>query len=65
MPIQTTFSSTGNNLASLLKQVTGEQEIVIINRRGYDDAAIVSVNFSVSSKSHLSPANNEPNLCRV
>ena len=42
MPIQTTYSSTGNNLASLLEQVTGEQEIVTINRRGYDDAAIVS-----------------------
>jgi len=42
MPIQTTYSNARNNLASLLERVTDEQEIVIINRRGYEDVALVS-----------------------
>lgn len=42
MPIQTTYSNARNNLASLLEQVTDEQEIVIINRRGREDVALVS-----------------------
>ena len=42
MPIQTTYSNARNNLASLLEQVTDEQEVVIINRRGREDVALVS-----------------------
>lgn len=42
MPIQTTYSNARNNLASLLEKVTDEQEIVVINRRGYEDVALVS-----------------------
>jgi antitoxin YefM len=42
MPIQTTYSNARNNLASLLEKVIDEQEIVIINRRGRDDVALVS-----------------------
>jgi antitoxin YefM len=42
MPIQTTYSNARNNLASLLKQVIDEQEIVVINRRGYEDVAMIN-----------------------
>ena len=42
MAIQTSYSNARNNLASLLNQVTDEQEIVIINRRGHEDVAMVS-----------------------
>jgi antitoxin YefM len=42
MPIQTTYSSARNNLASLLSQVIDEQEIVVINRRGKEDVALIS-----------------------
>ncbi|MCY7346824.1 MAG: type II toxin-antitoxin system prevent-host-death family antitoxin [Pyrinomonadaceae bacterium] len=42
MPIQTTYSNARNNLASLLEKVTDEQEIVVINRRGHEDVALVS-----------------------
>ena len=42
MPIQTTYSSARNNLASLLSRVTDEQEVVVINRRGGEDVALIS-----------------------
>lgn len=42
MPIQTTYSNARNNLASLLNQVTDDQEIVVISRRGHEDVAMVS-----------------------
>lgn len=42
MSIQTTYSTARANLASLLDQVTGNREIVIINRRGAEDVALVS-----------------------
>jgi len=61
MPIQTTYSNARNNLASLLEQVTDEQEIVIINRRGYEDVALVSASEleSLLETAHLlrSPKN--------
>jgi antitoxin YefM len=61
MPIQTTYSNARNNLASLLEQVTDEQEIVIINRRGYEDVALVSASelSSLLETAHLlrSPKN--------
>jgi len=61
MPIQTTYSNARNNLASLLKQVTDEQEIVIINRRGREDVALVSASelSSLVETAHLlrSPKN--------
>lgn len=59
MPIQTTYSNARNNLASL--QVTDEQEIIIINRRGRDDVALVSASelSSLIETAHLlrSPKN--------
>ena len=61
MPIQTTYSNARNNLASLLEQVTVEQEIVIINRRSYEDVALVSASelSSLLETAHLlrSPKN--------
>ncbi|MCY7374728.1 MAG: type II toxin-antitoxin system Phd/YefM family antitoxin [Pyrinomonadaceae bacterium] len=61
MPIQTTYSNARNNLASLLEQVTDEQEIVIINRRGREDVALVSASelSSLLETAHLlrSPKN--------
>lgn len=42
MSIQTTYSAARANLASLMDRVTGDCEIVIINRRGADDVAMVS-----------------------
>ena len=61
MPIQTTYSNARNNLASLLEQVTDEQEIVVINRRGREDVALVSASelSSLIETAHLlrSPKN--------
>ncbi len=61
MPIQTTYSNARNNLASLLEQVTDEQEIVVINRRGREDVALVSASelLSLLETAHLlrSPKN--------
>jgi antitoxin YefM len=41
MAIQTTYSKARENFASLLEQVTSDREIVIINRRGHEDVALV------------------------
>lgn len=41
MAIQTSYSNARNNLASLLNQVTDDQEIVVISRRGHEDVAMV------------------------
>src|ERR687883_529857 len=42
MPIQTTYTSARANLAKLCDEVVKNQEIVIINRRGSNDVALVS-----------------------
>ena len=42
MPTQTTYTNARANLAALLEQVTSNREIVIINRRGGEDVALVS-----------------------
>lgn len=42
MAIQTTYNKARENLAALLNQVTADNEIVIINRRGSDAVALVS-----------------------
>jgi antitoxin YefM len=61
MTIQTTYSTARANLASLLEQVTGNREVVIINRRGQEDVALVSAAelSSLLETAHLlrSPAN--------
>lgn len=61
MPIQTTYSNARNNFASLIEQVIDEQEVVVINRRGYDDVAMIRADelSSLIETSHLlrSPKN--------
>jgi antitoxin YefM len=61
MPIQTTYSNARNNFATLIEQVIDEQEVVVINRRGYDDVAIIRADelSSLIETSHLlrSPKN--------
>lgn len=61
MVIHTTYSNARANFALLLDQVTDQQEIVIINRRGSDDVALVAVSelSSLLETAHLlrSPKN--------
>jgi antitoxin YefM len=61
MPIQTTYSNARNKLASLLSRVIDEQEIVVINRRGHEDVALISAAelSSLTETAHLlrSPKN--------
>jgi antitoxin YefM len=42
MAIQTTYSQARANLAHLLDEVALNQEVVIVNRRGKEDVAMVS-----------------------
>jgi antitoxin YefM len=42
MAIQATYSSARANLASLLKRVSQDREIVIVRRRGAEDVAMVA-----------------------
>jgi antitoxin YefM len=59
--IKTTYSEARQNLASLLDQVTGDREIAIIKRRGYEDVALVAADelAGLLETAHLlrSPAN--------
>lgn len=61
MAIQTTYSNARANFALLLDQVTDQQEIVIISRRGSEDVALVAVSelSSLLETAHLlrSPKN--------
>ncbi len=42
MPIQTTYTQARASLASLMDEVTNNREVVIIQRRGYEDVALIS-----------------------
>lgn len=42
MAIQTTYTQARANLSSLLDQVTQNREVVIIQRRGGEDVAMIS-----------------------
>ena len=61
MAIQTTYSNARENFASLLEQVASDREIVIINRRGFEDVALVTASelSSLLETAHLlrSPQN--------
>ncbi len=61
MAIQTTFNKARDNFDSLLEQVTADREIVIINRRGSEDVALVAASelSSLLETAHLlrSPKN--------
>ena len=61
MPIQTTYSNARETLADLWREVEENGEIIIINRRGHEDVALISAAelSSVLETAHLlrSPAN--------
>lgn len=63
MPIQTTYTRARANLAKLCDEVAKNQEIVIINRRGSRDVALVSAEelAGLMETAHLlrSPKNAE------
>lgn len=63
MPIQTTYTRARANLARLCDEVAKNQEIVIINRRGSRDVALVSAEelAGLMETAHLlrSPKNAE------
>ena len=42
MAIQTTYTHARANLASLLNEVTQQREVVIIQRRGSEDVAMIA-----------------------
>ena len=61
MTIQTTYTQARGRLASLMDEVTNNQQVVIIQRRGKEDVALVSADEleSLMETAHLlrSPAN--------
>ncbi|MBK7717166.1 MAG: type II toxin-antitoxin system prevent-host-death family antitoxin [Gemmatimonadetes bacterium] len=61
MPIQTTYSNARETLADLWREVEENGEIIIINRQGHEDVALISAAelSSVLETAHLlrSPAN--------
>ncbi len=63
MPIQTTYTNARAQFASLWDEVTNNQEVVIIKRRGAEDVALISASELVGllETSHLlrSPKNAE------
>lgn len=63
MPIQITYTNARANLAKLCNEATRNQEIIIINRRGSSDVALISAEelSSLMETAHLlrSPKNVE------
>src|SRR4051794_34129871 len=63
MTIQTTYTQARAQLASLLDEVTDNREVVIIQRRGAEDVALIAADelTSLLETAHLlrSPANAE------
>ena len=63
MAIQITYTNARANLASLLNSVSEDHEIVVINRRGANDVALIAANelSSLMETAHLlrSPRNVE------
>jgi antitoxin YefM len=61
MAIQTTYTHARANLAQLLDEVGANREVVIVNRRGKDDVAMISASelSSLLETAHLlrSPKN--------
>ena len=41
MPVETTYTSLRERLASVLDQVANDQEVVIVRRRGAKDVALI------------------------
>ncbi len=42
MPIETSYTDARANLANLLDRVIQDREIVVINRRGHEDVAMIA-----------------------
>ena len=63
MTIQTTYTQARDGLAKLLDQVTHNREVIIIQRRGEEEVAMIAASELVSlmETAHLlrSPANAE------
>lgn len=63
MPIEFTYSSAREQLATLLDRVTKDREIVIIQRRGAEDVAMIAADelASLTETAYLlrSPQNAE------
>lgn len=63
MPVETTYTSLRQRLASILDQVSNDQEVVIVRRRGSKDVALIPAEELVSlmETAHLlrSPRNAE------
>ena len=63
MTIQTTYSQARDGLAKLLDQVTHDREVVIIQRRGEEDVAVIAASelTSLMETAYLlrSPVNAE------
>jgi antitoxin YefM len=61
MTIQTSYNQARANLSELLERVTEDREIVVIQRHGHEDVALVAVSelSSLLETAHLlrSPAN--------
>jgi antitoxin YefM len=61
MPSQTTYTKARANLAKLCNQVTANREVIVINRRGAEDVALVAASelASLLETAHLlrSPKN--------
>ena len=61
MTIRTSYSQARASLAELLERVTEDREVVVIQRRGHEDVALVSASelSSLLETAHLlrSPAN--------
>ena len=61
MAVEITYTQARETLATLLDEVTQDREIVIIKRRGREDAALISANelSGLIETAHLlrSPAN--------
>ena len=63
MPIQTTYTQARAHLAALLDEVANNREVVIIQRRGAEDVALIAADelASLLETAHLlrSPVNAE------
>ncbi len=63
MAIETTYTQARAHLASLLDKVTDDREVIIIQRRGAEDVALIAADelASLLETAHLlrSPANAE------
>jgi antitoxin YefM len=61
MPIETTYTTLRENLASFLERVVDDREVVVVKRRGARDVAIIAADelAGIVETAHLmrSPAN--------